>query len=169
MALRRSLNILLCCVLLCAIANGPAFAGGKDTESKPLGTTLTLRFSFGGDEVIVSTATTGFALEGHVTDSELRQKVHANFERVVDLSGVVSPRRHRKGWLIRVKGTVTHQDMERRPADEIVLENALTEIYEFKNEASMFIDASVFLKPGEKKLIASHGGQEMWLTLEVDD
>lgn len=151
---RTVFPLVFMCLLFAAGA-----AGEDRDEAKPLDTTVVLEFSIGGQRVTIATATTRFAIKGTFSEEHRERERHVQVKVVVDLGGTITQRKAGKPWLIKVQGTYS--------LDESHVEMTETENRQTQTSLKMALASSVYLRPGERTLIASHNDQEAWLTLQI--
>lgn len=153
-------------VVTCLLFASAASAEDRD-HAKPLDTTVVLEFSICGQNATVATATTRYAVESTFSEgqSERQNDVENHLSRkvVIKLSGTITQGKGGKPWLVEIRGscTVEETQMETTKRENDPAQHQLT------TDRRLALDASVYLRPGERTLIASHKDQQAWLTLQV--
>ena len=149
-------------VVACFVFASAASAADRD-DAKPLNTTVVLEFSIGGQEVAIATATTRYAIEATFSEEQQDVENFASTKVVVDLGGTITRGKGGKPWLVEVRGTYSFDESQ---MDTVKRENGPAQ-QRAATHQTMALEASVYLRPGERTLIASHNDRQAWLTLKV--
>lgn len=156
---RRTVFSLVFVFLLFTVG---AAAGDRDA-AKPLSTTVVLEFSIGGQTTTVATAKSRFAIVGTFSEEHRKGKEHFGIEVVVDLGGAITQGKGDKPWLVELHGTFSFDESlveTRESPNGPIREQATTHL-------KITLENSVYLRPGERTLIASQSDQTAWLTLRI--
>ncbi len=153
-------------VVTCFLFALAASAEDRD-EVKPLDTTVVLEFSIGGQNATVATATTHFAIESTFSEEQSEQQNgrqnHLGRKVVVELGGTITHGKGEKPWLVEVHGTYSMDESQTETTER----ESDPAHHQLTTNQKMALDASVYLRPGERTLIASHNDRKAWLTLKV--
>ena len=149
-------------VVMCLLFAAAASAEDRD-DAKPLDTTVVLELSVGGQIVTVATATTHFAIESTFSEEQSDRENHFSTKIVIELGGTITQGKGGKPLLVEVHGTYSMDESQMETTER---ENDPAH-HRLATNRRMALQASVYLRPGERTLIASHNDRQAWLTLKV--
>ena len=161
--MRRSIGLTIFPLVVTCLLFAAAVSAEDRDEAKPLDTTVVLEFAVGGQSATVATATTHFAIESTFSEEQNDRENHFSTKLVVQLNGTVTQGRHGKPWLVEVHGTYSFDESQMETTER---ENGPAH-HQLATNQRMALEASVYLRPGERTLIASHNDRQAWLTLKV--
>ncbi len=140
-----------------------ATAAEDRNDAKPLDTTAVLKFSIGEQKATVATATSRFAIVGTFSEEHHDSENHFSIKVVIDLGGTITQGKGGKPWLVEVHGTYSFEESHVETHES---ENGPVQ-QQTATHLKMALESSVYLRPGERTLIASQNDQKTWLTLQV--